>query len=98
MTRWRKEYDRFHIIGEYELWIRLSVEDEMELHFRMRQHHTTQTFISHPTDAFQLVLKQQSCIYSYFQNSNFIFTKITIYLNLRNSKSQKLRIFGVLNF
>ena len=82
MTCWREKYDRLYIVGEDELRIWLAVEDEMELNFRMRCHHTTQAFISHPAYAFQLILKQQSCVNSYLQNSNFISTKITIYLKL----------------
>lgn len=67
MTRLRIQDYRLDIFSENEFRVRFSVKDKIELDLRMSRHNATQSFVSHPTDAFEPVFQQQTCIYCYFQ-------------------------------
>ena len=67
MTRLRKKHNRLDILCKDEFRVGFAVKDKIKLHIRMRHDHAPQGFISHPTDAFQSVFQQQTCIYYNFQ-------------------------------
>ena len=52
-----KKHDRLDIFGEYELWIRLAVEEEIELVVGMSFDDAAEAFIGNPADAFELVFQ-----------------------------------------
>ena len=91
MSRLREKHDRLDVFGENELWVRLTVEEEVKLVVGMRLHDTAKRLAGHPSYAFELVFQQQPGIYRYLHL--VIFCKCTLFFDwLSNFRSQKLTI------
>ena len=65
MARGRWHHHRLHVLPVDEPLIERAVEEQDEPVLRMCLHDAPQRFVREPADAFELVGKQQACVYGY---------------------------------
>ena len=70
----RKYLNGSYVIRKNKRLIMRAIENKIKLMFTVLLCNSTQVFVSKPTDTFQLIFDQQSCINSNFQFISVCFT------------------------